>query len=225
MRNNKGQIMRKRSLYRCIFIFSVLLLFIGVIGLVFHINNNNKYVIFLDNMGEGKFEISKLEQIEKQYEDTLNIVQIDYDWNGEFTESNNPKEIVIHHTDTSKETPQQINEAHKDKGWNGIGYHFYITKDGVIYRGRPEEVIGSHVYGRNRDTIGICLEGNFEKEKPTDAQMNSLISLSSDMIIKYNITDIVGHFDLNSTLCPGKNFPMDDYKQKVVDNLLRMYND
>ena len=42
--------------------------------------------------------------------------------------------IVIHHTaSTAKETVEQIHNFHiNNNGWAGIGYHFYIRKDGTI---------------------------------------------------------------------------------------------
>lgn len=115
--------------------------------------------------------------------------------------------IVIHHTaSTAKETVEQIHNFHKNNnGWAGIGYHFYIRKDGTIYRGRPEEYIGAHCENYNSVSLGICCEGNFEIEQPTDNQLKSLSELLQHLKQKYGNVQVVGHRDLNATACPGKN--------------------
>ena len=185
-----------------------------------HMKKQDDRVMYMDILGKGDISIKSLRDKRLNYEQSLNIKEVNYNWKEEFIESNTPVEIVYHHTGSSKSTPEQINEMHKNEGWNGIGYYFYIRKDGEIYRGRPEEVIGSHVYGRNRDTIGICLEGNFEVENPTESQIQSLVKLSTDMVIKYDIKNIEGHRDLNQTLCPGKNLDIEGIKQKVAENII-----
>jgi len=47
----------------------------------------------------------------------------------------------------------------KGNGWDDIGYHYYITRDGVIHPCRPEHIKGAHVDGFNNKSIGICYEG------------------------------------------------------------------
>lgn len=115
--------------------------------------------------------------------------------------------IVIHHTaNTSKETVEQIHNFHKNiNGWAGIGYHFYIRKDGTIYRGRPEKYVGAHCENYNSVSLGICCEGNFEIEQPTEKQLTSLSELIQYLKKKYGNVQVVGHRDLNATACPGKN--------------------
>lgn len=119
--------------------------------------------------------------------------------------------IVIHHVgipdgDTSAVA---IHRAHLANGWAGIGYHYVIRKNGVIERGRPLAVVGAHAYGENYHTVGINVTGNFDKEVPTDAQMKSLTELVTALCRIYHIdpgpATIVGHRDVNSTDCPGKN--------------------
>ena len=115
--------------------------------------------------------------------------------------------IVVHHTaSTAKETVEQIHNFHiNNNGWAGIGYHFYIRKDGTIYRGRPEEYIGAHCENYNSVSLGICCEGNFEIEQPTEKQLQSLSELIHNLKQKYGNVQVIGHRDLNATVCPGKN--------------------
>ena len=119
--------------------------------------------------------------------------------------------IVIHHTGENDidATAEQIHEWHIANGWAGIGYHFVIRKDGTIEIGRPEWAVGSHAYGEKSHTIGIHLSGDFQQAQPTDAQINSCAELVRDLCNDYQILisreNIVGHCDLMSTDCPGKN--------------------
>ena len=114
--------------------------------------------------------------------------------------------IVIHHTaSTAKETVEQIHNFHiNNNGWAGIGYHFYIRKDGTIYKGRDEKYAGAHCENYNSVSLGICLEGNFEIEKPTEKQIQSVTDLVKYLRKKYGNFKLVGHKDLNATACPGQ---------------------
>ena len=67
--------------------------------------------------------------------------------------------IVIHcaATRADKElTAFDLDTMHRRRGFNGIGYHFYIRKNGDIKTTRPIERIGAHAKGFNRTSIGIC---------------------------------------------------------------------
>ena len=55
--------------------------------------------------------------------------------------------IVVHCSATRVTrnfTVEDLEASHRARGFSGIGYHFYITKDGVIYPCRPENKIGAH---------------------------------------------------------------------------------
>lgn len=119
--------------------------------------------------------------------------------------------IVVHHVgipdgDTSAAA---IHKAHLANGWAGIGYHYVIRKDGTIERGRPLATVGAHAEGQNYHTVGINVTGNFEKEIPTKQQIDSLETLLVFLCQTYHIQPdrmtIVGHRDVNSTDCPGRN--------------------
>lgn len=215
------RLMKKRR--KRTYIISILVL-ISIISAVIYGHYRNR-VNYLYNMGKGRYSLEKLSQLRKDYEKDLNIQNIDYNWGEGIELGNKPKYIVYHHTAASNLSPEQIQDMHLEKGWCGIGYHFYIRKDGTIYRGRKEEMIGAHAKGRNRNSLGICLEGNFEDQQISYEQMNSLIKLSADMIIKYNIQESEGHRDVYNTLCPGKNFDLKEIQEKVADELIRLENE
>ena len=124
------------------------------------------------------------------------------------------KRIIIHHTAVKGDlSAQQIHLNHLNIGYSGIGYHFVVRKNGAVERGRPVWAVGAHAYGCNNDSIGICLSGNFELETPTHYQIESaallLANLCKDFNIPINRKNILGHCEVDSTACPGKNISLD----------------
>lgn len=216
-----NKLMRKRRI-RTYIVFTIILC--AIVGSIIYGHSASK-VNYLYNMRKGRYEIKGLEKIRSDYEKNLRIQNLDYDWGDGIELGNKPQYLVYHHSASSNLSPEQIHDMHLERAWGGIGYHFYIRKDGTIYRGRREEMIGAHAKGRNRDSIGICLEGNFEDEKITGEQMYSLVRLSTDMIIKYNIQDSMGHRDVYNTLCPGKNVNIDSIKESIAEELIRLLNE
>jgi len=60
----------------------------------------------------------------------------------------------------------------------------------------------------NSQSIGVCLEGNFDIEKPTFAQQIALVILVNYLKYKYNVKkeNIIPHSHFRETDCPGTNF-------------------
>lgn len=120
--------------------------------------------------------------------------------------------IVLHHS-AGRGTIEDVDRIHRKRGYTCIGYHYYITRDGKMHNGRPIEYIGAHAKGHNKNTIGICLEGDFRKEKPTDRQIG-LLALAVKNLMKNipTIKTVYNHRDLCKTLCP-----VIDLKSIVLD--------
>ena len=59
----------------------------------------------------------------------------------------------------------------------------------------------------NRGNIGIALIGNFDRTKPSTAQVRSLQNLLASLCDLYRIqpSKIFGHGDLKTTGCPGRH--------------------
>ena len=79
-------------------------------------------------------------------------------------------------------TFEMLDNMHRAKGWNGCGYHYYITRDGQLHQGRPEEMVGAHARHYNAHSIGICYEGGLDErgrsaDTRTPAQRAALIAL------------------------------------------------
>lgn len=116
--------------------------------------------------------------------------------------------IILHHA-AGNGSVESVHNYHKGLGWSGIGYHYYVRKDGSIYRGRPEAMVGGHTSGYNYCSIGVCAEGNFETDVMSDAQREAIRALVLDIRTRYPDTQTIRHKDVAATACPGKNYPFD----------------
>ena len=117
--------------------------------------------------------------------------------------------IVIHHSATDGGTVESIRKYHIEyNGWDDIGYHFIIYRDGSIHAGRSLEKVGAHALGRNSTHIGICL---IAKDKFTNAQIDSFIQLCRELKKKYSILTIESHHEQ----CPGPGIALDALRRQI----------
>ncbi|MDX2307194.1 MAG: peptidoglycan recognition family protein [Hyphomicrobium sp.] len=96
----------------------------------------------------------------------------------------------------------------KKPAWGDVPYHFYIGIDGQIAEGRGLDYAGDSLgYYQTQSKAQIVLEGDFDVEEPSDAQVASLKSLVCWLKRDYKIdgTLIFGHGQLASVPCPGPN--------------------
>ena len=113
--------------------------------------------------------------------------------------------LVVHCSDTPDDEPlraRDIQAMHLGFGWDGIGYHRVIGRDGLCEAGRPEYWRGAHVRGVNDRSLGVCLIG---RHNFTAAQMDSLAALLAEWQQRYPQARIVGHRDAVEThkTCPN----------------------
>ncbi|MGL4992298.1 MAG: N-acetylmuramoyl-L-alanine amidase [Sarcina sp.] len=152
--------------------------------------------------------------------DGVEIIETNLKWNGELDLTNNPKTLVLHHIEASR--PGQtipvtdVHQWHLANGWTGIGYHFYITKTGKIYRGRPENAIGAHAKQFNKDSVAIAVEGKYGIENMPSIQRGAVEKLGGYLRGKYNIDNIKGHGELIPTSCPGGKYPLKEIKSVIL---------
>lgn len=139
----------------------------------------------------------------------MNIIEKTYTLNGSLQKRKKTDTIVLHHAVYNGDV-EGIDRIHKNKNYTCIGYHFYVRKDGSIYRGRQEDAVGAHAYGSNSTSLGICAEGNFEEDIMSAEQKNSIIELVGYLKGKYGISKVIRHRDVCATACPGKNYPFDE---------------
>ena len=144
-------------------------------------------------------------------------------------ESRDWRYIVLHHTGEDFGTVSSIDAAYQKRkdqfgnNWLGIGYHFVIGNGNGMADGRveptfrwEEQLDGTHAGSRihNRLGIGICLVGDFEKSRPTKQQVAAVKELVAVLMNRYRISpiNVVRHLDVAATRCPGRLFPLDEFR-------------
>lgn len=139
------------------------------------------------------------------------------------------RNIVVHNSGTRQGNAAAFEHYHRyvRKMPNGMAYHFVIgngtsSKNGAIEIGSRwhRQMQGGHVHSDylNNISIGICLVGDFNRDRPTAAQMEALRELVK--YIRRRVGRVGGreaaiwvHKNINPprwpTDCPGKKFPHD----------------
>lgn len=132
------------------------------------------------------------------------------------------RHIVVHHSASPTGSAASFDKAHRDRGWDGLGYHFVIgngsgSGDGQVEVGYrwTRQLAGAHAgnYEYNQHGVGICLVGDFEHNGPPSArQMASLRQLIGFLQARANIASaqVIGHGSVPSrnTECPGRHLDM-----------------
>ncbi|KEI94417.1 N-acetylmuramoyl-L-alanine amidase (plasmid) [Clostridium botulinum A2B3 87] len=148
---------------------------------------------------------------------------------GDMAYGNNPQEIDLHHAEKSSCNVYDVHSWHKGNGWAGIGYHYFVRKNGEIWKGRPDNAIGAHVAEHNTNTLGICAEGSYMSEDMPQAQKNAIIELCKYLCNKYGINKIYGHREVGSSNCPGTKYPLAEIRNTVFNgggsNVINSNND
>lgn len=136
--------------------------------------------------------------------------------------------IVVHHSASPTGNATVFDRLHRGKGWDGLAYHFVITngnggldggleisprwstqKHGAHAGALPAATRADFRNGFNEFGIGICLVGNFERQQPTERQLETLARLIQELRTQFDIPadHILGHATVKGTACPGGDFP------------------
>ena len=130
--------------------------------------------------------------------------------------------IVVHHSATSVGSARSMDLYHRNTRHmeNGLAYHFVIGNgrgepDGAITVGSRwrRQIRGGHLASErlNEKSIGICLVGNFEANRPTKKQLASLYALVNYLEDRCRTPSdaVKTHRQINTkpTSCPGRLFP------------------
>ena len=133
------------------------------------------------------------------------------------------KYIVLHHS-VSPDHPtlrnfDDIKRWHvENNGYRDIGYHYvveYVNGKLTTTQGRAEWDTGAHCISRNKDSIGICIVGNFQDTVPGEELYGVVADLCKDIMTRHTIKEIGGHNQYDATACPGKNFDVERVRQLV----------
>jgi len=115
------------------------------------------------------------------------------------------REIILHCSDSNIENHDDISVIRKwhveERGWNDVGYHYFITSKGVIQQGRDLDIAGAHCKNHNQQSIGICLHGKL-LEDFNQAQKLTLYRLLRSLVTLFPDVTIHGHNEFSDKLCP-----------------------
>lgn len=111
-----------------------------------------------------------------------------------------------------------IREWHRERHFNDVGYHYFITSAGILQEGRSLEEVPAAQAPHNKGTIAICLHG-LTKEKFTEAQFDTLRELCTQIKGAYGgQVTFHGHREVAAKECP-----VFDYKTVLnLDTVGRM---
>ena len=119
---------------------------------------------------------------------------------------------------------ETMRKWHKEKGWDDIGYHFFISKNGVLHRGRDIEKTPAAQKGHNLRTIAVCMHG-LRKEKFTQVQYEALKTLCTDIDAAYSSkVSFHGHTEVSNKTCPVFDYKevlkLDKYGSLGLNNVI-----
>lgn len=123
----------------------------------------------------------------------------------------------------------------RQEGYTGVGYRFIICSDGTVAYVGDLSHGGAAVRYHNDEIISACLVGDFTKEVPTDAQIDSAHKLADwfinnmpqyplidswDKIIGHKDAAVIYHQPAIATACPGLgwgglNAPNNELKWRI----------
>ena len=136
------------------------------------------------------------------------------------------KEIIIHCTATyegKNYTVSDVANWHRQRGWDGIGYHYLIYIDGTVHVGTPEGKVGIHCKGHNNISLGVCYVGGLKNGYDTytgfdtrnTKQRAALVSLVKQLMQKYNVPKkrVHCHYEFANKACPG--FSIESFRKEL----------
>lgn len=116
--------------------------------------------------------------------------------------------IIIHCSATKAGmdfSVEDVDRWHRDRGMDGVGYHYVIRLDGSVEKGRSEEQVGAHCLKWNGRSVGICYIGGLDAagqpaDTRTDMQKKAMRRLIEGLRRRYRIVAVMGHRDTSPDL-------------------------
>jgi len=145
-----------------------------------------------------------------------------------------PEKLILHCSATADGASYSwdaIRSYHiRERGWSDIGYHYGLERYGdalIIMRGRLPWVQGAHcrAAGRNRDSIGVCVVGEYDVLPPSPAVYDATVRLIAGLCWTLHISprEVYGHREFESgKSCPGAKWDLDRVREDVA-RLLPQY--
>ncbi len=158
-----------------------------------------------------------------------------------------PSHLIIHHSAGSNSSSdwaavvRSIWNFHVNgNGWSDIGYNWLVDPNGEVYIGRGDNILGAHYCGKNSNTLGTCVMGDFTNVEPTIAAISSLSDLYAWKACAEEIDplgssfhpasggvipNVSGHRQSCNTSCPGDAFfPMLPQVREQIAGVINMCN-
>jgi len=135
-----------------------------------------------------------------------------------------PDYACLHHSGVSHEKNKdqfKANNAYHRAKWNFksslgyyLGYNYEISAKGKVRQARADGETTAAVWQEGMNDgrcVHICLDGNFDIEKPTAQQIYALRDLLKRLKTEHGIksTNFKYHSDFANKTCPGKNLQED----------------
>ncbi|XP_041464804.1 peptidoglycan-recognition protein LB-like isoform X2 [Lytechinus variegatus] len=104
--------------------------------------------------------------------------------------------VILHHTNMPEcftlndccKMMRSIQDFHMDvRGWDDIAYSFLVGEDGLVYRGRGWDTVGSHAPWYNFRSLGISIMGNFTTKLPNKKAIEAVDEIINCAIIKQDL--------------------------------------
>ena len=116
------------------------------------------------------------------------------------------------------------------KGWSDIGYHYGLEryKDRMILLpGRRPTTYGAHCQaaGRNKDSIGLCVVGDFDRVAPTPSVYDAIVNALALIALMHGIhvDRIRAHREFDDRKsCPGSRIDMNLIRDLVGARMSEM---
>lgn len=140
-----------------------------------------------------------------------------------------PREIIIHHTGVRQQPKISLERklrglqvySQGKKAWGDSPYHYYIDVTGRIGEARDVAYAGdTNTKYSVKDRIQVVVEGHFDRDHPTTAQLTSLKALVVWLAGQHIVAGeaISAHNDHAQTDCPGKRLkPYLSTLRRLVD--------
>ena len=137
------------------------------------------------------------------------------------------EKIVVHWLGNGQPTwdMQTVRDMHiRGRGFRDIGYHRGVLHPAaqpgaeipsdLIKQGRTldsdlfisDAEVGAHTLGMNRNSVGVLVFHGENFKSPMPELQKSALKLTLDILVeRFELSpqDVIGHRDVNATLCPG----------------------
>ena len=140
--------------------------------------------------------------------------------------------IVLHHTATSgigdggQEWSAIMTACKQRRGSPYIcDYHYGIGPTGVLFYGQPISHPCWHSGDDliNQSSLAVACIGNFQETTMPVLQLNRLLGLIRELKNTFPGARFIFHFEIVSTLCPGKHYPIKEV-MKIVKSTSRFWD-